>query len=336
MVLKTIEMDLQYQGIIAAPPIAQDQLYKQACSNDAITITSWRDIWLKQIKANLETYGDFKAKGIGQLAGKWAYKPGIAVGSGPSLKKNALLLKDRGDMLAVSCTHNFAFLEDIGVAPDFYLTLDAGPITISELTEGGKEKPEWYWERTKNHKLLAFIGTDPEFLKRWQGEIFFYNAPVPDQSYVEELEKIVTFNEYISTGGNALGSCVYAAKAILGANPIAFLGADFSFSYTSKFHSWDSQYDKMNKGVIWTLDVYGNKVHTWPSYHNFKLFMDYIAVRVPGQYYNCTEGGTLGAYLEGNIVQIRPMDFADFLKGYKLHEEFIGKCLNTDQRMLVY
>ena len=53
--------------------------------------------------------------------GKFAYRPCIIAGSGPSLKKNAELLKDRNGIGLVSVLHNFGYFEEIGIVPDYYL-----------------------------------------------------------------------------------------------------------------------------------------------------------------------------------------------------------------------
>lgn len=329
--MKTAEIVLEYQNLIESPPVAPKQLYGQACSNDGVTIESWRKIWISNVKENNKIFGPFKDRGIGKLFGMYANKPAVIAGAGPSLKRNAHELKNKPkDMPVISCLHNFHFLEDQGVDVDFYVTLDAGEVTVEEVYEGGTKSPDEYWALTKNRKLLAYIGTSPKLLEKWQGEIYFYNAPVPDEEYTKAINEVEPFHTYVSNGGNVLGACLYIAKAIMGANPIAFVGADFSFSYFKKFHAWDSKYDSKLGYVLKAVDVYGNKVLTWQSYYNFKSWFDYVAVSVPGIYFNCTEGGCFGAYPEGNLMAVRPMDLSDFIKMYKLHEHLEGQCKNPE------
>lgn len=325
---RTAEITLEYQNYIETPPVQANQLYGQACSNDGVTINSWRDIWIANVKANHKKFGSFADKSIGKLFGKFKYMPAILAGSGPSLKVNANQLKNRGGIPLISCLHNFHFLEDLGAAPEFYVTLDAGEVTIEEVYEGGSKSPDEYWAMTKDRTLLAFIGTSPRLLEKWQGEVYFYNAPVPDQTYMAEVNAIEPFDVWVSNGGNVLGACMYIAKGFLGCNPMAFVGADFAFSYDKKFHGWASKYDAKLGYVLKAIDVYGNKVLTWQSYHNFKSWFDYIAMQVPGIYINCTEGGTFGAYPEGNIMAVKQMELENFLKMYRMHEELRGQCEN--------
>jgi hypothetical protein len=127
-----------------------------------------------------------------------------------------------------------------------------------------------------------------------------------------------------------LGACLYIAKAFMGANPIAFIGADFSFSYSKKFHAWNSKYDKNLGSVLAAMDVYGNKVLTWQSYNNFKCWFDRICIDIPGIWINCTEGGTLGAYLDGNIMAIRQMKLEQFIDMYHLTRHLRKQALEPD------
>ncbi len=323
---KTAEIILEYQNYIETPPVAPQTLYSQACSNDGVTISTWRPTWLANIKANKERFKSFKDHGIGKLYNKFKNMPAIVAGSGPSLKRNGASLKDRGDIPLVSCLHNYSFFEDNGVTPEYYVTLDAGPVVIEEVYEGGAKTPAEYWASTKNKVLLAFIGTDPKLFDHWQGEVYFYNAPVPDPDFLAQVEAIEPFNTYISNGGNVLGACMYIAKGIMGCNPIAYVGADFAFSYSKKFHAWDSKYDKSLGYVVKAVDVFGNKVLTWQSYSNFKGWFDYIAIQVPGLWVNCTEGGTFGAYPDGNIMAVKQMDLDDFVGMYTMNEVLRSQC----------
>lgn len=327
---KTAEVLLEYQNYIETPPVPANALHAQACSADDHTINAWRPIWIKNVKENHANFGPFKNHSIGEIYATQAHKPVIVAGSGPSLARNGADLKNKGDICLVSCLHNFHYMEDQGINVDYYVTLDAGDVTIEEVTEGGKKTEDEYWSLTKNRTLLAFIGTAPKLLKKWQGKILFYNAPVPDDEFQKVQVELGQFNVYVSNGGNVLGACLYIAKAILGGNPIAFVGADFAFSYKNKFHGWDSKYDAKLGNVMRAVDVYGNKVLTWRSYANFKGWFEWVAIQVPGLYINCTEGGTFGAYPDGNLMAVKQMDLSDFLNMYQLHHHLKGSCENPD------
>lgn len=310
---RRVEVELEYQQLIAEPPVTPQAMYQQACANDTATVAHWRDIWLGNITANKQKYGAFKDHSIGQLFQKHRYSPIIIAGSGPSLKVNAHELKNRGPIPLVSCLHNFHLFEDLGLETDYYVSLDAGEVTIEEVYEGGSKSPEEYWALTKNRTLLAFCGSHPGLLEKWQGKILFFNAPFPDVALAEAADKIEKFNVLVSSGGNVLGACLYIAKTILGAGSIIFVGADFSFGYEKKFHAWDSKYDKTMGETVPIKDIYGIWQKTWPSYLGFKNYFDSVSLRLPGVYYNCTEGGCLGAYPNGNLHSFKYMNLRDCL-----------------------
>lgn len=339
---KKAEVLLRYAPLIDQPPVSPASLHARACQNDDVTVNAWREIWIKNCEANFKRFGGFQEKGIGKLFGQFSHHPVVVAGSGPSLKTNGHLLKDRkSEMHLVSCLHNFHFFEDLDVDVDYYVTLDSGKIVIDEVFEGGSHDEAWYWDRTKGKTLLAFIGTDPALFDKWQGEVYFFNCPIAEPELTRLNEEKWHFNTYVGTGGNVLGASTYIAKAIFGGNPIVFIGADFSFANYNvdkpMFHAWDSSYDKTIGHTIPMVDIYGNRCISWPSYANFKAWFDYVCSVVPGIWINCTEGGTLGAYPEGVLQAVKPMDLSDCIRMYSMYEEMRNQCENpetTEKKLL--
>lgn len=335
---KTVEMDFEFMATIPGPPASPKEMYAQACSSDGVTVNHWRDIWIDNTKANHEKYGPFRDKSIGKLFGRDRHKPVVVIGSGPSLASNVDDLKLMTGIAKVSCLHNYHYMVDHGIDVDFYVSLDAGRVTLEEISEGGNKSEEEYLESTRGKTLLAYVGSHPDLLKSWRGEILFFTCALPDQETMGAYDAIEPFHVFVSTGGNVLGACTYIAKAILGANPIVFMGADFSFSYTKKFHAWDSKYDRDIGHAIRAIDVWGNRVLTWQSYYNFKTWFDWLVCNIPGHYINCTEGGLLGAYPEGNIAQVQQMRLKDLARIYSMHEELRKQCEDpaTEERKLLF
>lgn len=330
---KTATIPLEYVNYIQRSPTQPGELYQTACGRDGVTVDAWRDTWLNQFKANHAKYGPFKDKSIGKLFNHFKGKPVIIAGSGPSLVRNGLELKKKGDIGLISCLHNFHFMEDNDIKVDFYVSLDAGDVTVSEVSEGGKKTEDEYWELTKDRTLLCYAGTHPRLLEKWQGKVYFFNCPMSDLMLDAEMDKTEVFRSYISSGGNVLGACLYIAKAVMGSPVNIFVGADFAFSYDKKFHGWDSRYDRNIGQVQRTVDVYGNKIYTWPSYHGFKCFFDHVAENVPGIYINATEGGCFGAYPEGNIMSVRQMDLDDCIQMFNLNEAVRESFENPDTKV---
>ncbi len=333
--VKKAEVFLNYSPLIAEPPVPPKQLYGQACNNDDVTVNSWHKTWVSQTKANKERFGSFKEMGVGKLFNKHKFGPIIIAGAGPSLKENVHKLKDRGGIPLVSCLHNFHFMEDAGAAPDYYVSLDAGPVTVEEVSEGGSKTPDEYWEITKDRTLIAYIGSNPELLKKWRGKIYFFSCPIPNPVVEAELKAIEPFHQYVSCGGNVLGACLYIAKGWLGAETIIFTGADFCFSYDHKFHAWDSKYDANLGHCVRLTDVYGIPRLTWQSYANFKSWFDYVALSVPGTWINASEGGCLGAYPMGNLSCFKYMDLEDVYKMYHMNHHIACQAEDAEQEQKV-
>lgn len=318
--------------------MAPSQMYGQAASNDTVTVNAFRDTWIRNTKANHERYGSFAEHGLGKFWGKHLNSPGIVVGSGPHLKDNAKELLNNPGIPVFSCLHNFHFLEDLGVHVDYYVSLDAGPVTIEEVSEGGSKSPDEYWALTEKKVLLAYIGTDPRLLEKWRGDVYFFNCPVPDPVVMDEIEKIERFRTMVSTGGNVLGAATYIAKAIMGCNPLVFMGASFSFGYDEKFHGWVSKYDGKLGHYVRATDVYGNTVKTWQSYLNFCYWFNWLAETVPGVYFNATEGGIFGSFPGGNIRAVTQIDLKDYFRMQTLCNEVKDQCLDPsgDQKKILF
>ena len=322
--MSLIEMTLTASPYIPGPPQGTEPLWSHASRNDAVTVKSWQEQWLKQLSEN-SSY-DFNANSSYQELGKCQYQPVIVAGSGPSLKKNWQELKGTGPdfksygrrgIKIVSALHNFGFFEDRDVMTkdDYYVTLDAGELTLSEVVEGGKDHDEeWYWERTKDRTLIAVVTAYPGLIKKWRGKILWFLTPWATPEMGDAHKALMDFGKVpgFQVGGNVLGACLYFAKAILGASVPIFVGADFSFSYDHKFHSWSSAYDSKFSGVMPWIDIFGNRVWTWQSYFGFKSWFDFMACGGAGHnaqmWINATEGGIMGAYHEGNIQQIVQLD----------------------------
>lgn len=325
---RTIDIELQYQQMIDTIPPQYGDVYRQSCSGDKVTVETWRPTWVKNYGLAKDRFGGFAEKSYGQLHGKNQHKPAIVIGSGPSLKHSLEALKANSQrehpVMTISCLHNFGLFEDQGFHADYYLSLDSGPIVIDDMTEGREKDSSHYWEQTKGKVLLAYVASDPKLFELWQGEIYLFNCLIPDLGLREEFNKIERFSHYISSGGNALGACMYTAKAVMGSSEIIYVGADFCFDYDHSFHSYKTHYDNVDgKGVGQVIrwpDVFGNSRSTWPSYFNFKLWMDWVSVNVPGSWASASEG-LLGAYPEGNIRRFRYGTLSNLLEIYRISEQ---------------
>lgn len=334
---RTCELNLEYQNPIRGLPVSPQSLQGVAAANDIGTIEFWKDIWIRNMAANKEKFGSFSDNGLHKLFKSNLHKPAICIGSGPSLKHYAKHLvpgaeievdtgngmakvaaKGNPGIMVLSALHNFAYLTDLGVKVDYWVSLDAGEVVIDEMADGGTKDMEFYREASKNQKLLCYVATNPRLFDNWKGEVHWFQSVMPNDELKKKMDDIEPYRATVSSGGNVLGACMYIAKAIMGCNPIIYMGADFSFSYDSKFHSFDSKYDKQGT-VVKTRDIYGNNVTSWPSYLGFKSWFDAKHASVPGLYINCSDG-CMGAYDQGNVIDTIQMNIEMALEMYRVSD----------------
>lgn len=332
--LKNIDIDLELQPYLDRPPITPQQMYKNACSSDEVTIDSFRGKWVDNYRINHEKFGPFGEKTVGKLHGINRHKPCIVLGAGPSLKENLEGLRmnqeSKNPVMVVSCLHNFGYLMDEGIKVDYWVTLDSNNIVLDTITEG-RQKDE-YWEETKDQVLLAYTASPTLLLEKWQGKIQFFNTNIPDAEIQRQQREIEVFTHFISSGANVLGACMYIAKMVFGSSTIVYVGADFCFSYDNTFYSYKT--DKPIGGYMLWPDIFGIPRKTWPSYMNFKYWFDRCACEVPGHWVSCSFG-LLGSYQGGVLRQFEYWQLDQYLERYFMADRVSFMIHGLDKKDVV-
>jgi len=309
--------------------------------SNSITVYSWRNDWLQNIKDNLKHFGYFhRDNAVKVFHGELANQPAILVGAGPSLELNIkylALAKEKGIKI-IAGHHGLMYMarEDIKIKPDFVLTLDSG------------SRWDDYYAFDKfdysDVPLLADMTCNTNQLKQWKGPVFFYKSAYPDnivsKHFKMEVDRLIGENEYPSmmeVGGHAMGAAMAIAKGILTANQILFVGCDYCFNpFSGKFYPFDHEIDKEVDSVLpngtkirkkatpnpegQCVDIFGNAVHSTTAYLGFKNVMD-LAIRINKatamsqnqelDFINCSEGGILGALDGGNSKWMQYMRLED-------------------------
>jgi len=114
----------------------------------------------------------------------------------------------------------------------------------------------------------------------------------------------------------------------MGANPIAFVGADFSFTPEGKYYDWeyDKKFEQDCDIRLKHVDIFGKEVITTQGFYNMKHWFDQVCMRTSGLYINCTEGGIMGSYDLGNIAAIQNMPLKDFFRMYRAYTFTKSQC----------
>ncbi len=254
--------------------------------------------WWNNVKRNAKNYPDMtKNQPLKKYEGFLTGKPCILIGAGPSLKKNAHLLK-KTDITTLAMMHALPYLESIGVTPDFVVHSDA--LSDDKL---------FVTEASKDMTLIACHFIAPALLRKWEGDIAFYHSMALD-AYGERLNRMSTADTEVTPMGCSMAAAMSIADALMGAHTMIFVGNDLAYSEDfdedKETHIWDGlPYNNNEVAGIPPLTaegVYpGNKkkrVKTCYSFIQYRqTLMTYAQIRTLQEpyrrYINATEGGIL-------------------------------------------
>lgn len=299
-------------------------------AND-ITLYSWRNDWLKNMKDNLDYFGYFnRDHSVKVFFNELIKESIILVGAGPSLAKNIDKLKvakEKGIKI-MAAHHAIMYLsqEQYQIKPDYVVMLDAGCMWGDYTKHEGMD--------FKDVPLLVDQTCNCEQLKAWEGPKFFYKSTQPETGSIAkflkmEMERIIDplkQGSLIEVGGHAMGAMMSLARGVMRAETLVIVGADYCFSpETKKFYPFDMKIDNEVDGKYFgaegktlpaappaqgmIFDIFGNMVETNGAYLTFKNVMDNaIKANVQAtmqtaerfEIINACEGGALGA-LKGGL-----------------------------------
>ncbi len=229
--------------------------------------------------------------GIKDLFGKFKGKPAICVASGPSLAKNAHLLREVQDKALIFCCDATLkpLLYRYGVRPHIVTSLERVPAVVK-----------------------FFEGIEPELLQNtWLGAC---PVVVPEVYETYKGPKVIVYRDFahfrwlgIDKGILRIGpSCANMSFKIaeaLGCNPIILVGQDLAFAETGESHVeghvFGTQNVKLPPNAIWVRGNYAEKVPTTRAWYMFLKHFELDIAEYNGLCINATEGG---AYIEGTKV----------------------------------
>lgn len=173
--------------------------------------------------------------------------PVLVIGAGPSLEKNLDLIEPNLYNIAV-CDKVCPKLAKMGVTPDLIFALNSEPTDVVK------------WIEPFNHSLAELVvpcGVHPDTYSRWDGEIRFVNAVTSTGLHHRVSHE--TGLMPLSIGSN-VGTFAYTMCAYWGANPIAYIGLDFSFlSRDEVMSKYDAEeYDPKAYNVLEMTDINGD------------------------------------------------------------------------------
>jgi hypothetical protein len=177
----------------------------------------------KHLRKNLPMISS--AGGLRRVTRDFNGKHVIVIGAGPSLDRNLPHLKkyrDRLDFIYLAADMALRPLLISGIKPRYVITCETTP---SDFFSGLD---------TSGIHLLSFSCSSPSNLRKWRGEISFYNWMIEDDLYTELWDKAGR-----DLGSVATGSIVttQAVSIALGCSPASLLMVGNDMGFYDRFYA---------------------------------------------------------------------------------------------------
>ncbi len=263
--------------------------------------------WVENYFANLKSF--FKYPPVDVLRGRFKGAPLVIAGAGPSLDRNAHVLKEfRDRVLVISAITAFKPLLRHGVVPDLVIAAEK------------RDLPEFFTHGPDDLRarfLLAEVANDNMFERATGGKLVYFN---PYNRLSVEQARFWGSDFFPATGGSVTTVALEVGR-MFGCDPIIFIGQDLAYG-GGKTHADESFYhdtkvsiDAVKKVVVegeaghhadvkellWLKGLDGKPVpsrYDWVTFHQW-FEKEMAGIRLSGSgpmVVNATEGG---AFIEG-------------------------------------
>ncbi len=243
--------------------------------------------------------------------------PVIIVSSGPSLTNNISSLKAaKGRSMICAVDSALGAMDAAGIIPDMYITVD--PF---------KCKENFVFEWLNRIPVVASL-TSPEYVYKEEGQKHFIVSPL--DTYICELNENTRryFKQWDIRSGGSVASSAFKFFQLMGCSRIILVGQDLAYT-GNKSHADTVAYDDddMSETLMYTVDVYGNKVLTSKTLEMYKdWFEKEIALNKWCKVVDATEGG---AYIKGTEIST----LSEAIDKYCVMEADVQQCLSKCDRL---
>jgi len=239
-----------------------------------------------------------ESRGVRELQNRFANIPAVIVGAGPSLDKNAHLLKDIQDKAVIIASDSvLGKLFAMDIKPHFVCCID--------FLEYNYQK--------------KFEGIDPALTSLIYNQTCFFKAPASfDRSrrYATMIPtKVSQWISRIFTGdigtieaGQTVTHMAFNAGNYMGCNPVILVGQDLSFPDKETDHAEGcSTWKVEGNQLIEEKDIYGNSCYTILTFLSMRHIFENKIRDLSKTVINATEGGL-------NISGARNMPLKDVIE----------------------
>lgn len=197
--------------------------------SDLLTRFQFEEKWVMNIFSNIHNI--FTSAKVKSLFGKFKGYPGIIISAGPSLRKNAELLKKINNRaLIISVDTAYKVLQKKNVQPHIVMTLDAQTYSMKHFQGLNNYDSVLLADIVscrgiiQNYKGNKLLSTTAKYYTNYEGEVIREATPAMDW-----IEKYIPPIGDIQSGGSVATS-VFDLLLNLGCDPIILLGQDLAYT----------------------------------------------------------------------------------------------------------
>lgn len=202
---------------------------------------------LHREKFNNNSTQDLLFYGAGKTLLCCAYAPGFE-------KAMPTIVKHKSDAVDIACVDKcYGALCDAGIVPAVCCVADAG-ISVEKWLAPWKKY-------TKDTILLCCVTANHEYIKEWEGPVYFYVNKDNIKSEERYIEKSGV-KEVIPASSNVGNSLVVFACQILGYDKYLLVGYDFSWGEDEKYYAYTDSDKRYWMGHAFAVDYAGRVVKT--------------------------------------------------------------------------
>lgn len=203
--------------------------------------------------------------------------PVIIVSAGPSLDKNKHLLHQaKGRILIVAVDMAVQALEQIGVVPDFIVSLDEN--VQMQYVE---------FEELRKVPLLSTTRTRREYYDWNQGEKILFR----EQKILQRIKEKVGLPEAHYTYFGSVSIAAFSIFCMLGAKRIVFIGQDLAYGEDGQTHAGVYNEGERNDKIP-VPGYYGGTIYSRPDWFQYWKYYEETIPTLDGvQVIDATEGG---------------------------------------------
>jgi hypothetical protein len=304
-------------------------------------------LWQDNIRSNLEAKCLDNQMRANELQGLGSNKAIIAVGAGPSLKKNMDVLKEISDIcvashnitaqpfVIIASNHMYKPLLEKEIYPHFVMLVDGGDAVYDQLCKDVPKKDKTI--------LLAPLQIHPKIREGWTKQkrsiVWFHSLDEEAHKIYKEYEDDDPAKMQVEFGGNVL-NCMWALAIrylksqvyMCVGNDLCFpregevkdkregfyVTGDYEVNIKNKRDEARSKYAWMGFDLRKSAIVDGTYIDLKPvnvshSQFTYKIWAESQIILnaespVSWQYFNCSEGGALGVMSKGKTKEEMAQD----------------------------